>query len=702
MKHVLLFIFLLGNTLNILAQTTEEYFSRPGLQISAYEHSYYSTDYNKSYSYSHKTTVCGEPVLVFAYNTYPIDIYLQIEGDKVYKFDESCERELLFDFGLEIDEIIETGPYKDYALVSKEEVTLLNGETRLKHILRYGNGGSIRTWIEGIGDIDIGIDLVAYEGYNIFVCARDSTGLLYVNEEEIEKCDSLSCLYTRPDFSLVKDDLYVRFSNESAFSTQYLWDFGNGVTSTELNPTYEYPEPGCYVATLTTTNGCYDGTKSKSKIISACAVAEWDTVSKIDVLEYSVNLKWFPNIQFLEDYPEVFRSTDQGMTWHQVSVPPEPAGDNRFIYDIKMYDDLKGIMACGHTSYEMGRNAILVTADGGLTWKEKLPGSHVIHSLELGANGLAWASGSKNRYYRSVDYGNTWQHLSTTSLIPQEIWNFGDTLLIADGYEVNPILRHCAAKSWDDGLTWTCIPIPVSKFDQMYFTSPETGFGYSFWSDSLYKTTDGGQSWSFVIAGMKIYEFDFATEHAGWINGAGGLVYYTTDAMESYQISNCGGAQINYLSAVSSDSALAIRRPYIVGFKAGNEFNCALSDDDNDGYSGAVDCDDTNPDIHPDALEIADNMIDEDCNGSDLITDILSVQSSATFVYPNPVSDILFLKSDLSQDVSFKIFSITGSLMLEQQGMDPIPVADFTPGVYILELTSGQDQLTSRMKIVKL
>ncbi|MBX7243122.1 MAG: PKD domain-containing protein, partial [Bacteroidia bacterium] len=50
------------------------------------------------------------------------------------------------------------------------------------------------------------------------------------------------------------------FSNQSQGGTFYNWNFGNGATSTQFNPTYTYPNPGAYTVCLT----IYDSTGCQS------------------------------------------------------------------------------------------------------------------------------------------------------------------------------------------------------------------------------------------------------------------------------------------------------------------------------------------------------------------------------------------------------------------------------------------------------
>lgn len=47
----------------------------------------------------------------------------------------------------------------------------------------------------------------------------------------------------------------IRFSNESTPGQSYLWDFGDGQTSTEVNPAHTYGSAGTYTVKLTVVGG---------------------------------------------------------------------------------------------------------------------------------------------------------------------------------------------------------------------------------------------------------------------------------------------------------------------------------------------------------------------------------------------------------------------------------------------------------------
>lgn len=51
------------------------------------------------------------------------------------------------------------------------------------------------------------------------------------------------------------DSLTVQFNNTSTGATSFLWSFGDGSTSNDINPVHTYLTPGTYSVTLTATNG---------------------------------------------------------------------------------------------------------------------------------------------------------------------------------------------------------------------------------------------------------------------------------------------------------------------------------------------------------------------------------------------------------------------------------------------------------------
>lgn len=57
-----------------------------------------------------------------------------------------------------------------------------------------------------------------------------------------------------PSFTTYQNLMNVLFTNTSQYGTTYSWDFGDGATSTQVNPSHTYALPGGYYITLTATN----------------------------------------------------------------------------------------------------------------------------------------------------------------------------------------------------------------------------------------------------------------------------------------------------------------------------------------------------------------------------------------------------------------------------------------------------------------
>ena len=89
----------------------------------------------------------------------------------------------------------------------------------------------------------------------------------------------------------------------------------------------------------------------------------------------------------------------------------------------------------------------------------------------------------------------------------------------------------------------------------------------------------------------------------------------------------------------------------------------ATIDWDGDGFVLDDDCNDRDESIYPGATEIPNNHIDEDCDGEDLVTTSTGDLGVTIEVFPNPVQDFLWIKSDL--DFVAELWSINGELLLQ-------------------------------------
>ena len=75
------------------------------------------------------------------------------------------------------------------------------------------------------------------------------------------------CCIIRPQFNpypLGNDGYAWGFANTSSGATSYLWDFGDGTTSTQTSPTHTYASSGHYIVCVTATGPCGDGTSCQA------------------------------------------------------------------------------------------------------------------------------------------------------------------------------------------------------------------------------------------------------------------------------------------------------------------------------------------------------------------------------------------------------------------------------------------------------
>jgi hypothetical protein len=119
----------------------------------------------------------------------------------------------------------------------------------------------------------------AGETYHIRVAIADAGDGIFDSGVfmSIESMGGDSLLPVIPEFALVAPTLgqnEVTFENKSFWGTDYNWDFGDGITSTEKNPTHNYAANGTYTAKLTVSNWCSSKTFEQSVFIGVSGTSD--------------------------------------------------------------------------------------------------------------------------------------------------------------------------------------------------------------------------------------------------------------------------------------------------------------------------------------------------------------------------------------------------------------------------------------------
>ena len=165
--------------------------------------------------------------------------------------------------------------------------TLITGDGSFKALRQTTQTQTIdSTWIDLGGGSFFLFDASTSQSSQIAYISRESKGLhisiSMAEDGHIDGVDyliNLSPIIDAPTAGFDIDNQgegVVVFANTSTESpTSYLWDFGDGTTSSEVNPTHTYTQNGTYHVCLTATNAGGENTICKDVVILLSPVASF-------------------------------------------------------------------------------------------------------------------------------------------------------------------------------------------------------------------------------------------------------------------------------------------------------------------------------------------------------------------------------------------------------------------------------------------
>ncbi|HKR04527.1 MAG TPA: YCF48-related protein, partial [Bacteroidia bacterium] len=331
--------------------------------------------------------------------------------------------------------------------------------------------------------------------------------------------------------------------------------------------------------------------------------------------------------------------------------------------------DLIGIKAVdNNTAFVCGASGlILKTTDGGMNWILQNSGTtKSLYSINFTSATDGIAVGDSGTFLRTIDGGVSWTGLSVNNIISfRNVYFFDNNIGYVTG-AIAGVSGH-VFKTTDGGATWDSLNINSgSGMYGLTFTSVNDGFCSNFLG-GIFTTNDGGVNWTPVPSGVSsvISDICFTTPATGFAIGANGVLIQTINSGASWTPMSSGVS--DWLSGLDYKNGTD-------GFITGGNVPAntgVILQSTNGGASWT-----TYPSSTPRLLGV--DFADSTGYTVGLDGTIMKHTGSVGFyennseneisIYPNPVSDILTLSSQIFQsaDTDISICDDKGALVFQQ------------------------------------
>jgi LPXTG-motif cell wall-anchored protein len=270
----------------------------------------------------------------------------------------------------------------------------------------------------------------------------------------------------------------------------------------------------------------------------------WQDIS-LPETDYGLNSVWFTdeNTGYVVGGPgRVWKTTNGGSSW--LRLPPPPIQGN--ILKIQFVSSQVGY----GIEYAAG-NVFIKTTDGGQSWSAKsiTAGNDWLQSMHFVGN-VGYIVGNTGRIYKTTDGGDNWVPLTSgTTCDLTAVYFANSTTGYITGSDVsgNSILLSTT----DGGANWAQVALgniyahtsyysDRMGFTGLFFTDTQTGYAVA-WNSYIVKITNGGTNWQRIGSGsvqtvhsMRFFDNQNGLAGASWNNDTKLTVFKTNDGGQSW------------------------------------------------------------------------------------------------------------------------------------------------------------------------